>query len=171
MQDPSSGSGGGGARQTVAEGGGQEACGDGAGEAARRPAVPDANTATAATALRAGTAGGAAVGAGHSLQSHGGVAAQGRGAHGGGRLRVGRVVPRGTLLLPLSLLLGRLVLVTLGRGGATRLHVAHVLAQQRQQGLLGLLELVLEGEGLDGERGGPLVLAVAHHNRGAVCGR
>ena len=145
---------------TVAEGGRQQAGRDGAGEAAWGPAPANSST----TRLGAGAAGGAAADAGGSLQPHRRVASKRGGPDRGGRLGQG-LVP-GVLAL-----FARLVLTALrGSSGATRMHVADVPAEQRQQGLLGLLELVLEGEGLDGQRGRPLILAVAHHHRGAVCG-
>jgi len=60
-----------------------------------------------------------------------------------------------------------------GAGAGAGLHLRDVACEQGQQrlrlrGLGG--ELVVEGEGLDGEGGGPLVLGVANHHRTAFRG-
>lgn len=58
-----------------------------------------------------------------------------------------------------------------GAGAGAGLHPRHVASEQGEQrlGLWGLGgEMMVEGEGLDGEGGGPLVLTVAHHRRLAV---
>lgn len=176
----------------MAEGSGEQSRRDGAGQASRRPVsahsdpvaaatstATDAPAPAAAPALRAGAAGGTGAGsAGRPLQANRRVAAQRRRPDRGRHLHLS-LLPRVMLMLMVVLMLllpglgvVGVLLSALGGGRPSGLHLADVLAQQREQGLLGPLELVLEGEGLDGEGGGTLVLAVAHHCGGhAVRGR
>lgn len=100
-------------------------------------------------------AGGAAPGAaGHPLHADRGVASQWR--------RPDHGVGSPSILL-------RVFLTPLWGRGPSRLHVTDVLVQQGQQRLcLGLPELVLEGERLDGQRIRTLVLAVADYSWGRV---
>lgn len=113
--------------------------------------------------LGARGAGGAGPGARRPLETHRGVAPERRGADRCGRRGCCSrrpPVPAHALGCVSSVLPHRLPGAALHPGGAAR---------RQGLGLRGLGgELVVEGEGLDGQGGGPLVLSVADHRRAAL---
>lgn len=116
----------------------------------------------------AGGAGGAAPGAGRPLQPNRGVAPQRRGPDGFYRRSCAAAGAPPVLGCVFTVLTSSSSRTRTGTGAGASLHPRHVACEEGPQRLrLGGLggELVVEGEGLDGQGGGPLLFAVTDHGR------